>query len=214
MIAYSQNGDGNKTQTAGTLIQYLILPDRQGKNKLIGLSYTAGSTAHTLTIMRAIGRTKCSAVGAAGQAVINLVADPGITTGFVIPGSSTPIVNTNGIAANDFLAIRETDGITRLYKVSSVATLAITLTANLATGVDTTSDVWDFGITTDTDPRNGNPHPNFAGTASVTTSLPVVLSPESIVCATHATDEPVLFNSNNATVAGTLVALSWARGIN
>lgn len=211
MIAFSHNGDGNKTQTAGTLIQYLIMPSPDGKVKVIAISYTAGSTAHTLTLLRPIGRTKCSAVGASGQAVINLVADPGITTGFT--QGAVPIVNTNGIAANDFLAIRETDGITRVYKVSSVSTLAITLTANLTTGVDTTSDVWDFGITTDTDPRTGNAHPNFAGTASVTTSLPVVLSPESVICGTHAVDEPVLFNSNNATVAGTLVALNWCRSV-
>lgn len=205
MNSFSGNGTGGLTQTAATLIQYLIPPDRRGKTRISKVTYTDGGTAHTLTFLRPLGRTTVSAIAAAGQAVFSLTADPGVAAAY--GGIS------NTIAANDFVAIRTaSDGITRLYKVSSVATLAITLTGNLTVALAVGDDVWFFGITTDTDGATGAAHPKLlsgAGTAAVTFE-----DREGGVVASLRQDEPILFNSNNATAAGTLSQLSYAYTIN
>lgn len=192
MIAYGGNGAGNLTQAAGTVISFLIPPHLSGFTRISKVVYTAGTTAHTLKFCRPIGKTTASAAAAAGQAVINLTADPGPTG--------------NPIAANDLLAIRETDGVTRLYTVSSVATLAITLTGNLTAGAAAGASVWTFGVIGDTDPVIGTAHPSLGGTASATTTYE---EREGGLFASHLKDSPILFQSNNATVAGTLQQLNW-----
>ena len=201
--AFAGNGDGGKTATAGTAIQYLIPPDKRGVTRITTINYTTAGTAHTLTLLRPLGRTLCSATGAAGQAVINLVADPGSAA--VIYGGVA-----NAIATNDFVAIRETDGNTRVYKVLTVAGLVITLGTNLVAGVNSSCDVWFFGLPADTDGRSGNPHPALAPPVSVTTTF---TDRDGGVVATYGRDEPILFNSTNAAAAGTLALLSWAYSI-
>lgn len=192
MLAFGGNGQGTRTAAAGTRIRYLMQPNTQGRLRVSKAVYTAQGTAHTLTFLRPIGRTTASSAAAAGQAVINLTADPG-------PAG-------NLIAANDLLAIRETDGVTRLYVVSSVSTLAITLTANLAAGAAAGAKVWNFGVAADTNPADGAAHPAFAGTASAATTYE---DRENGVVATFERDDPILFDSDNATAAGTLNQISW-----
>ena len=197
---FGGNGFGTTTQTAGTVIQVLVPPDRRGFTRVSKFVYTAQGTAHTGTFLRPLGRTTVAAAAAAAQTDLVLTANPGTTAAY---GGIT-----NGIAANDFIAVRtKSDNITRLYKVSSVSTLTITLTANLTVALAVGDDVWFFGITTDTDGRTGQAHPAFTLTASAATT---VSDSDGGVVASLLPDEPILFNSNNATAAGTLNQLNYA----
>lgn len=198
--AIGGGGDGGLTQTAATLIQTLI-PSRPNLiTRLTALYYSDTGTAHTLTFLRPLGKTTCVGANASGQAVVNIAANPGTTAGY--GGIS------NAIAANDFVAIREADGITRFYKVSSVATLAITLTSNLVSGTVGGEPFWFFGITTDTDGRTGKAHPKFLGGAG--TAQKAFSNDSGGIIASLGKDEPILFNSNNATNAGTLDYWTWS----
>lgn len=187
------NGIGKNTASAGTRIKVLIPPDTRGYTRITKIVYTAQATAHTLTIARPIGRTTASAYAASGQAVINLTADPN--------------PSGNAIATNDLLAIKETDNVVRLYTVSSVATLAITLTSNLSVGVAQGAKVWSFGILGDSVPETGRAHDTLDGTASQTTEYE---DREAGLFASFYRDEPILFDSDNATNAGTLKQLTYA----
>lgn len=193
MQAYGGYGFGKKTIAFGTRIQRLVPPKVGGILRITNLVYTAAGTAHLLTLARPIGRTTLSAAAAGAQAVVNLTADPGAAI-------------SNAIAANDYVAVRETDNVTRFYKVSSVSTLAITLTANLVTGAAAGAKFWFFGILTDTDPVTGEAHPTFDGTASVTSTY---TDREVGVVATLQADDPILFDSDNGTATGILAQLSF-----
>jgi hypothetical protein len=128
---------GKKTETADTAIVRTIPPHKTSSGdrsytRLTSLFYRCGTTAHTLTVMRPLGTTTLSAAALAAQAVINLVADPG------------------SIAANDYLVIEKPDGTFHTAIVSSVATLAITLTANVPTGgFASGAKVWFMGVAAD-----------------------------------------------------------------
>lgn len=200
MIGIAGNGDGGLTQTAATLIQTLIPPRPRAYTRITSFGYLDAGTAHTITFLRPLGRTVANGANAAGQAVLNLAADPGSAA--LIYGGTV-----NAIATNDYIAVRESDGITRLYKVSSVATLAITLTANLAVGTVGGESVWFFGITTDTDGRTGKAHPFLKGGAA--SAVKTFTDRESGVISSIGTDEPIMVNSNNATNAGTFDSWNW-----
>lgn len=204
MLPFSGNGDGGKTATAGTAIQYLVPPNGNGRTRMTTFVYTSGGTQHTLTFLRPLGLTKVNGAAASGQAVVNITADPGATA------NSYGGVN-NPIAANDFVAIREKDGITRLYKVSSVSTLAITLATNLVAGCVGGESFWDFGVPADTDGRSGSAHPALKPTLSADTTY---TDRDGGVVASYAADEPILINSDNPTAAGTFKNFSWAYTIN
>lgn len=192
MNAVGGNGTGGLTQPFGTRIRFLIPPRPRGYTRISKLVYTAQGTAHTVTCARPIGDTT-AAGAAAGQAVIVLAADPGVTGN---------LLNTN-----DLLAVREADGVTRLYIVSSISTLTVTLTTNLTAGTTAGASVWNFGALTDTDPVIGTAHPTLRGIASATTSYE---DREGGVFASHETDSPLLVDSNNITAQGTLEQLSWS----
>lgn len=188
-------GFGKLTQTAGTVISRLIPPKSGNITRLTKLVYTADTTAHTVTVCRPIGtRVKLSSGASAGQAVINLSADPG--------------PSGNGIAANDFICLKHDDGVYRLHKVSSVSTLAITLTANLSVVASANQPVWFFGAIADTDPNIGEAHNSLRGIASATTTYEDAPDGAGLF-ASHNTFEPLLVQSNNATAAGTLEQLNW-----
>lgn len=158
-------GFGVKTETADTVITRLIPPVRRAFTRLTGVHYRAGGTAHTLTVMRPLNKTTLTAAAAAAQAVINIAADPGD-----YPTGSR--VADNAIAANDYVVIELADGTHHIGVVSSVASLAITLTANLPTGgAASGATVWFFGIITDLNPCDGLAHPQFTLTASTATVL-------------------------------------------
>lgn len=196
--AYGGNGLGQRTVAFGTTIDALVPPSptgRQGYTRITKIVYTAAGTAHTITLLRSLGTTTVASTAAAGQAVVNLTAQP--TSG-------------NDVAANDYLAIRRAaDGITRLYKVSSVSTLAITMTANLGTGAGLAAGdkVWHFGISSDTDPRTGAAHETLRGVVSATSTYS---EDSSGVIASIGTDEPIMVQSNNATATGFLEQVSYS----
>jgi len=190
---FGGNGVGGVTAAAGTRFRFLIPPRLRGYTRVSKLVYTAGATAHTVTACRPIGKTTASAASTATATVINLNADPG--------------PSGNALAANDLLAVRETDGVTRLYTVSSVATLSITLTGGLTAGLAAGGSVWNFGVTGDTDPTIGRAHPTWRGVASDTSTYE---DREGGVVAGHEADAPILIDSDNATDQGYLDLLSWS----
>jgi len=185
---------GAVSQTAGTVIQRVIPPRLlQGsilKALLTSLVYTAQGTAHTLTLMKCVARTTVASAAAASQAVVNITADCGV-------GSLA-----GAIAPDDYLVIEKPDGTWHLGKVSSITSLAVTLTANVPTGgFAAGAKVFLMGAVADT---HGGIK-TLAGTASVTTTFTgdaIVESPG-----------PIVIESNNATAAGTIVsaAVSYAK---
>lgn len=206
-------GYGKNTQTAGTIITQVIPPVGGKRAKLTKLVYTCGATLHTITVMRALARTTLSAAAAAAQAVINLTRDPGAyAANATSDGRATPSVADNVIAANDFLLIAKPDGTWHFAQVSSVATLAITLTANVPTGgFAAGADVYFFGIITDTDPNTGAAHPilTLIGGTSALTTLTGDGAP---LVETVLQDSPMVIHSGNATNAGVLEQASGAYG--
>ncbi len=191
---FGGNGDGGKTAAFGTAIQYLIPPHASGRTRITKLVYTSAGTAHTLTLLRPLGRTVIGAIAAAGQPVCVLSTDP------------SPAGNT--LTTNDFVAIRTaSDDVTLLYKVSGLATLTLTLTANLTTALAAGDDLWMFGVPADIFARTGGGHMALLPAVSVTTTYS---DSDGGVVATYNRDEPILFNSDNGTAAGTLAQIAWA----
>lgn len=194
--AFGGNTLGGKTAAGGTVIRHIVPPNARGFSRVSTLKATAAATAHALTAMRPIGETTVASTAAAGQAVVNLTAQPGPTG--------------NGIASGDILAIRRTaDGITRIYIVDSVSTLAITMTANLGTGLGLAAGdkVWFFGVPADTDPTTGDAHPAFTIAAGAQTTLTDDVGG---VIASHEHDQPIVLSDNNATNAGSIDQVSYS----
>lgn len=179
---------GKKTEAANTVIDLLVPWKPALKPVVSTVAYTNLGTAHVLTALVPLGRTTLSAGAAASQAVINLVADPGVGTAAGV------------IAANDYVVLENDDGSCALHKVSSVASLAITLTANLATAISAGKRVWFLGVIGDHATRQ------WALAASATTTLADALA--GIVAAGR--EEPLVLNSGNATNAGIIDKVSVA----
>lgn len=210
----------------GTIITSLIQPRNKKRTKITTLKYTAAGTAHTLTILRALAKTKVvTAVAAAGTSVV-LARDPGnYSANFAadllagpnsqgvqqggFPGG-TPVVANNLIASGDFLAIQMASGFFNLATVSAASTAVsgqctVTVGAAPTGGYPAGADVYFFGTTTDTHPITGEAHPAFSGAASATTTLD---NYGGEVAASFGVDEPLLFHSNNATATGVLESIS------
>lgn len=157
-------GYGKLTQNAGTVITRLVEPMPNAFTRIVSVWYTASTTAHTLTVMRPLNVVTFTAAASAGQAVVNISADPGDYTGIR--------TSDNAIAGSDFVVYEVADGTYALDTVSSVATLAVTLSNNVPTsGVLAGGKLWFYGIITDTNPLNAQAHPQFTLPASVTTYL-------------------------------------------
>lgn len=209
-------GYGKLTQTAGTVITRLLRPFANMFTRLLYAAYTAGATAHTLTVMRPLGVTTFSADADSGQAVVNITADPGA---YSTNTGGVPRTANNPIAANDFVVYECADGTFALDTVSSVSTLAITLSNNVPTGgVKSGGKFWFFGIITDTNPADALAHPQYTLAANTVTTLGGTAS-ESVggVVGTIAHGplfsslagydgkyQPLILHSGNATNAGVL----------
>ena len=208
---FGLRGYGKLTQLANTVITRLVEPVRGAFTRLVYAEYTAGVTAHTLTVMRPLNVVYFTAVGAAGQAVVNISADPG-----AYPANCQ--LAANNIAANDFVVYEAANGTYVLDTVSSVSTLAITLNNNLPTGgVALGGKFWWFGIITDTNPADNNPHPQYTLAASGLTSLGgkaghsiggfvgTIPNPNTNFGAGNdGRYQPIIVHSGNATNAGVL----------
>ena len=150
---------GRKTANAGTKIVQLIEPMPNAVPHLLHVAVTTAATAHILTVLRPLNKTTTSAAAAASQAVINITADPGDYTGIR--------TSDNGIAANDYCVYQCTDGTWVVDTVSSVSTLAITMSNNVPTsGVSSGAPFWFFGVETDTNPNDALAHPRYNLAAS------------------------------------------------
>jgi hypothetical protein len=205
---YGSKTYGLKTETADTVITQLVEPRRNLFTHIAAISYRAAGTAHTLTIMRPFARTTLTAAAAGAQAVINIAADPGNYP-------ATVRTADNAIAANDYVVVELPDGTFHIGIVSSVATLAITLTANLPTlGAASGAKVWFFGVAANTNPNDAQANPTFTMTASAITTLGNDPGEAmGSVCGSFVGPtglgldgkyEPLLVQSNNATAQGFL----------
>lgn len=222
---------GKLTQTAGTVINRFVPPAFGFRPLVQELVFTNGATAHTLTGFRTLNRTRVAADAAGAAASFQIMADPGNYTflpdycsadfltanrGLVFNGKTpgphnvkawTPSVANNLIAANDWVAVRQPDGIWWVGQPSAVATGAdgvVTLTATVPTGGFVKgAEVHFLGATTDTNPNSGLAHQQWAGVASDTQ----VFSNEAGILVGDVGDA-LLIQSNNATNAGTIDRVS------
>jgi len=215
---------GKKTQTAGTVIVRGIWPYFQGGAPAAGvkgigvahvttLVYQIGTTGHTITWMRPFNYTTFSADAAASQAVVNLTADPGsYSTAYKYPlpnGQTAPRTANNGIAGSDYVCYQAADGTWVIDTVSSVSSLAVTLTTNLPTGgVKAGGLLYFYGITTDTNPQTAEAHQQLevlaAGSGTVQTTY---TDPAGLFTAINPGD-PLILHSSNGTTAGTFEVVS------
>jgi hypothetical protein len=201
-IFVSGNGHGVGTASANTAIQFLVPPRAGAYARLMQVQYVNGVTAHTITVLRALSQVKVVGVNAISQAVLNISADPGVLAGVGGAGGT-------GIATNDFLAWANDDGTYTFNKVSSVATLAITLASNLLKALVGGEKVWFFGALTRTNVYDGNAHPAYTAAASVTTTLSDPTNTGGFVAA-FTPGTPLLVSSNNITNAGTMNVVQYA----
>ena len=178
-VAHSR-GYGKITQGPGTANTPLIEPVAGCWTNLTYVAVTCGTTAHTLYVLRPQGFTFVNSAAAASQAVININEDPGKFSTYaanVAYLAANPLVLAvrladNTLAANDYVCYQVADGTYVLDTVSSVTSLAVTMTNNVpACGVLKGAPFWWFGIQTDTNPCDGNAHPAFTLPASTVTKL-------------------------------------------
>ncbi len=177
-----------------------------------------GSTAHTFYIARPKNWTTLTADAAAGQAVVNIAADPGVYTTnyrYPLPGVTPSAglytypgrVANNVIAASDYAAYQLPDGTWVFDTVASVSTLAITMTTNVPTGgVKSGAPFFIFGVPgTDSDPATGQLDPSFKTIVSIRQTIQDYV----VGCFTslHKGD-PLLYYNANGTAADVLNVIS------
>lgn len=187
---------GALTQTAATLITQVTSRKRGCKTQLDRAVYTAAGTAHTLTVMRDIGKTQVTSDAAAAQTSVVLDADPG-------PAG-------NGLAAGDFLVFIKPDGLPHVGVVSTwtAGTKTVVLTANVPTGgFAKGADVFNYGVAADTDPTTGAAH--FALPQAASTRVDNYSPTGNGLVTSFRNGAPLILQSNNATAAGTLNLARW-----
>lgn len=188
-------GRGKKTATAGTRIRALVPGDKHGYTYITFFRYTVSTTAHTLTLMRGQSRGKATAAVAEGGT--SLVVDTALKDGA-----------GNAIAANDVVAYETVDNGWVLDTVSGwdATSKTITLTTGPASGsggIAVGAKVVAFGVAGDA----GHADYQFASGTSTTASFPAVANAGPL-CKGAAINDPVIFDSDNATAAGTLEGIS------
>lgn len=192
-------GRGKLTATAGTRIRALVPGDPHGFTYLTFLRYTAAGTAHTLTMMRGMSFSRAAA--AVAEAGTSLVVEDALTDGA-----------GNAIAANDLLAIELANGDWFLGTVSTwtSGTKTVVLSAGPAAGtggIAIGARVVSYGVAGD----SGHANYTLTGTASATTNYPAVANAGPLAKSTTR-NEPIIVDSDNATAAGTLEAVSAVYG--
>jgi hypothetical protein len=179
------------------------------------LNVKAGSTAHAIIIARPKNWTTVASAAAAGQAVINITADPGIYSTnyrYPLPGvvaSSAGLyaypgrVPDSGISAGDYCAYQLTDGTWVFDTVASVSTLAITMTNNVPTGgVAAGAPFFLFKVPgTNLDPATGQLDPSFTTVVSANNVFTDYLVG---ICQSLHKGDPLLIVDGNATAADVL----------
>lgn len=188
---YSQGGQ--LTATAGTVINCLVPPRKRLKTVLENVSYKAGTTAHTITVLRdqtprATPKITATAAAATGQAVIAFSS-----TTITRAGSSSTV------AANDNIVVENPDGSVSSYVVSSVSSLNVTMTGNISPAINKGARIWCLGVAADHASAGA-----FPTTASTTVNIVDNVNGIAGIIQGYDEYEPLLVQSNNATAAGTI----------
>jgi hypothetical protein len=209
MHLLGKRGYGLLTQTEGTLISRLIEPWQNGFTQIVGARYTVGADAHVLTMLRPLNVVTFSKAAVAGQAVVNVTADPGV---YNVLG--TLATANNPIQANDNVVYEAADGTFVIDTVASVALPAITLNTNLPVGgVAVGGHFWFFGLATDTNPNNNEVHPSFNALANTIFTLGradglVSIPDHPLLSLGGGKYQPLILQSNNVSAAGTLESVA------
>lgn len=192
LIFKGMSGQGKHTETAGTAIVDTVGGVKGHHTYLTKAAYTAGATAHTLTVMRAASHATVTSAAAASQAVVNVSV--ALTDG-----------GGNAAAANDYVVVRQTDGSWHTSTVASVASLAYTLNDNFGVGAAVGADVFCYGVVGDT--YHSARH-TFALASGGQTVLP---SGDALTVLVRGKFQgaPLITSVNNATNAGTMDYLGW-----
>jgi hypothetical protein len=193
---------GYHTESANTVITEIVEPIEDMIIRVTQMIYRAGTTAHSVRLMRPIAETTTTAAAAAAQQVMALTS---VNAGLDSSGAAETL------AGSDYLAWKDTNGVYQFDLVSSVSSLNVTMTSNLPTAVDSGAPVWMFyevgrsshetfnpGVSATRTYRDGK-----AGIFQAGLTKQVDRHNER-----NGKGDPILFHSNNATAAGFLEALS------
>lgn len=191
-------GRGKATATAGTRIRALVPGDEHGYTYLTFVRYTAAGTAHTVTMMR--GQSFSSAAAAAAAAAVAVTVNDALLDGA-----------GNALAAADVVAIELDNGDWHLGVIDTGGwngtTKVLTLTAGTAIpagrSVPVGARVISYGVAGD----SGHAAYTLTAGASATTNYPAVANAGPL-CKSYSRHEPIIVDSDNATAAGTLEAVS------
>lgn len=140
------------TDNAGNVLTCLVPPDPQGiyYTHLLTLQYTVGTSSHTITILREMGRTTLPNGATQGQNQIVVFNDPGNPMGGL---KATSHLSPDPVAIGDWIAFQLPDGTIWFDQVALVAGLTWTLNHNLPlNGAIASAIVWWFGQIGDTNP--------------------------------------------------------------
>jgi len=179
---------GSLTQTAGTAIVRVVPPRSGLRARVSALTYTAGTTAHTVYVMPAVDEGTVTSDAAAAQAVVAV---------------NKTFANFDGsvAAASDYLTTQDEDGTWNSHVVSSVSGLNITVSANFAKKVVKGTKIFFHGASSDHTDRG------FLVDASTTASFG---GNEWAGCGTaYKNGQTILVYSANGTAAGNLKTLSY-----
>ena len=189
---------GTKTANAGTAFYAAIPPKSGAYTKIHRLVYTTGTTAHTLSILKAQGKTTTSAAAAASDTALTLT-------------SINPAVDASGaslsenLAASDFIVVQHSDGTWGAYLISAINTTTKVVTINaLAKAVASGAVVYAMHELART---TGKDSIQITTTASSTQTFETY-APEGGIASSAGENEPLIVHSNNATAAGSVVHLS------
>lgn len=173
---------GTTTQAADTVITRGIPAMRRRFTRLTTMHYVSAGTAHTITVLKSLGRTTLSAAAAISQATVVLNADPG--------------PSGNLLATSDYCALRQNDGTFLFGTITwTLATKTAVFSSNLTVAAAAGSDFWMFGVVGD---QTAN---TFKPTVSTRNIYQDMLSG---IMVSGNVDEPLLIYSTNATAAGVL----------
>ncbi len=197
IMIHGVSGDsyGKVTQTAGTRIQALLGGVGGHYTHVSQFRYTSQGTAHVITLMIGASRGKAAAaLAAAGTA---LVCDTALTDG------------AGNLPANlDNVAVRLNNSKWHLSTISAwnAGTKTLTLNTAIPTGLSVLkgAPIVLYGVAGDAI----HAAKQFAPTVSTTENFPNQAGIDISLCRAGAPGEPILFDSDNGTAAGTLVSAS------
>ncbi len=184
---------GSKTATAGTVFTALIPPKPQAYAKIARMVYTTAGTAHTLSVLKAQGKTTTTAAQVATDTALTLSS---ISLALDENGASL----SENLAASDYVVVQHTDGTWGAYLISSVSgsTLTIGALAKAVANGATVYGMYEVARTV------GKASWQVTTRTSTTETFETYDSAIGVV-ASAKVNEPLLVHSSNVTAAGTLL---------